>query len=156
MNKFVYMASVLFFLSCANNAAKHEGHDTAAPMISDTAAADHTMAEVKPMVTADHYYGLLPCADCSGIQTEITLTSDNKYVIHAIYEGRKSAGPGSNEFSEEGTWMQHGTDTVHLQGRKSGPAMYIKTDSSIIQLDMKGQRITGQLAEKYELKKTGK
>jgi hypothetical protein len=49
--------------------------------------------------------------------------------------------------------MLHGADTIHLAERKNAPSMFIRTDSSLIQLDMKGKRITGKLADKYILKK---
>lgn len=148
---------VLLLVSCGNGGDHAGGHmaDTGSVPLVDTAVADHTHVDVQPRGTVDHFAGVLPCADCGGIETEISLTSDHKYTVHTIYQGRKSKGPGSNEFSEEGSWMQHGSDTIHLQGRKEGPSMFIRTDSSLIQLDMKGQRITGQLAARYELKKIG-
>jgi hypothetical protein len=40
-----------------------------------------------------------------------------------------------------------------FNGCEDEPSMYIRTDSSLIQLDMSGKRITGKLAGKYELKK---
>lgn len=157
MNKFMVILASLFILSCGSG-DKHDGHtaDTGSAPAPDTAVTDNTRTDVAAKPTVDHYAGELPCADCEAIETEISLISDRKYMIHTIYRGRKAKGPGSNEFSEEGEWMQHGSDTIHLQGRKDGPSMYIRTDSSLIQLDMKGQRITGKLADRYELKKTGK
>jgi uncharacterized lipoprotein NlpE involved in copper resistance len=105
-----------------------------------------------PKLAVDHYYGTLPCADCAGIETELSLKSDSTWMMHIIYDKRPAKGPGSNEMSEEGMWMMHG-DTLHLMGRKDAPSMYIKTDSSLIQLDMNGKKIEGKLAEKYVLKK---
>lgn len=158
MRKLLFIIASLIVLSCGSSTDKHEGHvsDTGSVLAADTALADNTRTDLEPRVTVDHYAGELPCADCEAIETEISLTTDRKYVLHTIYKGRKAKGPGSNEFSEEGTWMLHGTDTIHLQGQKDGPSMYIRTDSSLIQLDMKGQRITGKLAGRYELKKIGK
>jgi uncharacterized lipoprotein NlpE involved in copper resistance len=157
MSKFLFIIVSLFLLSCGGG-GQHEDHssDTGSVPVSDTVMADNTRTNVEPQVSVDHYAGELPCADCEAIETEISLRSDRKYMIHSIYRGRKAQGAGSNEFGEEGAWMLHGADTIHLQGRKSGPSMYIRTDSSLIQLDMNGQRITGKLADRYELKKTGK
>lgn len=159
MNLLFMMAS-FFVLSCGGSGGgdQHDAHvsDTGSLPVADTAIADNTRTDLEPQITVDHYAGELPCADCEAIETELSLTTDRKYTLHTIYRGRKAKGPGSNEFSEDGEWMLHGTDTIHLQGRKDRPSMYIRTDSSLVQLDMKGQRITGKLANRYELKKIGR
>lgn len=164
MNKLLIIAASFFVLSCSSgrderapnrSGAQHDGHvlDSGSLPIVDTAKADNTRNDAETKITVDQYAGELPCADCEAIETELSLTTDKKYMLHTIYRGRKAKGAGSNEFSEEGIWMLHGMDTIHLQGRKDAPSVYIRTDSSLIQLDMKGQRITGKLANRYELKK---
>jgi uncharacterized lipoprotein NlpE involved in copper resistance len=166
MEKLQIIAASFFVLSCSSGGderapnrtrAQHDGHvlDSGSLPIVDTANADNTRYDAEAKITVDHYAGELPCADCEAIETELSLTTDNKYMLHTIYRGRKAKGAGSNEFGEEGTWILHGMDTIHLQGRKDAPSVYIRTDSSLIQLDMKGQRITGRLANRYELKKIG-
>jgi uncharacterized lipoprotein NlpE involved in copper resistance len=140
-----------FFLLASCGTDQKESQTEAA---TDTVKTEVvTVAPTPPPVTTEHYAGTLPCADCAGIQTELTLKSDSTWAMHIIYDKRPAKGPGSNEFSEEGKWMMHGADTVHLMGRKEAPSMYLKTDSSLIQLDMKGKRIEGKLASKYVLKK---
>ena len=54
---------------------------------------------------------------------------------------------------ETGRWMLHGRDTVQLLDVTDGPSKYLKTDTSLIQLDAAGERMTGMLASQYELKK---
>lgn len=152
-NKLFVIAILLITMAC-NNAEKHTEHNTGEMAgTADSLTADSAAVIAAPVVTAEHYFGVIPCADCTGIETEIDLKSDNTYLVHSIYLGRKSTGPGSNEFSETGTWMLHGADTIHLAGRKNAPSMYIRTDTSLIQLDMEGNRIKGKLADKYILKK---
>ena len=138
-----------------NQAEKHTEHMTdEAATPADSLKPDSATVVAEPAITAEHYFGVIPCADCTGIETEIDLKSDHTYLVHSIYLGRKSTGPGSNEISETGTWMLHGNDTIHLADRKNAPSMYVRTDTSLIQLDMEGKRITGKLAEKYILKKS--
>ena len=151
---FVTVAFSILILACSH-LEKHAEQmtDEMSGKTADSTKADTTTLVVTPPVTSVNYYGLLPCADCKGIETDIALKSDYTYSIHTIYQGRKSTGPGSNEFNETGTWMLHGADTIHLADRKSGPSMYIRTDTTLVQLDMKGNRITGKLAGKYILKK---
>ncbi len=153
-NKLFAIAVIFITLAC-NNAENHEGHNTGEMAVTaDSIAADSAAVIAAPVITADHYFGVIPCADCTGIETEIDLKSDKTYLVHSIYLGRKSTGPGSNETSETGTWMLHGMDTIHLVGRKDAPSMYMRTDTSLVQLDMNGKRITGKLADKYILKKS--
>jgi uncharacterized lipoprotein NlpE involved in copper resistance len=153
--KYVFIASILFLAMACNNAEKHaEQMADSAVVATDSPAKDTASMVAEPAVTSVHYSGTLPCADCTGIETEIDLKSDYTYSIHSIYAGRKSTGPGSNEISETGKWMQHGEDTIHLADRKNAPAMFIRTDSSLVQLDMNGKKITGKLADKYILKKS--
>jgi uncharacterized lipoprotein NlpE involved in copper resistance len=145
------LLAVILFAACNQGEKKAEDHS----QHGETAAATDTAMQAAPEITASTYFGVVPCADCEGIETTLTLKSDYRYQLHTIYQGRKSAGPGSNEISSEGTWMLHGADTIHLRDVKDGPSMYIRTDSSLVQLDMKGNRIEGKLAAKYILKKNG-
>jgi uncharacterized lipoprotein NlpE involved in copper resistance len=154
MKNTLFVIAVIIATMACNNAEKHAEHNTGEMAgTADSPAADSAADIAAPVVTADHYFGIIPCADCTGIETEIDLKSDKTYLVHSIYIGRKSTGPGSNEISETGTWMLHGTDTIHLAGRKNTPSMYIRTDTSLIQLDMEGNSIKGKLADKYILKK---
>lgn len=144
----VTFGCLLLLASCGNPETASEK-----PTVVDSVIAKADTVAAAPVVTSTTYAGTLPCADCAGIQTELTLRSDNSWAMHIIYDKRPAKGPGSNEFNEAGEWMLHGADTVHLMGRKDAPSMYIRTDSSLIQLDMRGKRIEGKLASKYVLKK---
>jgi copper homeostasis protein (lipoprotein) len=149
---FFFIGLVVVLSACGSNEQKTEEPTLVS---ADTAiGADSNSRPPVEVTTVEHYAGQMPCADCESISTEISLKSDSSYMIHMLYNGRKAKGPGSNEKSEEGKWMIHGADTVHLMGRTDAPSMYIKTDSSLIQLDMKGKRIEGKLKDRYELKKS--
>ena len=100
---------------------------------------------------AGTYSGLLPCADCEGIQTVINLTKDLTYHIRTKYMGRKDAPiENSGLFS----WTKEGSK-IELLGYKAGtmPVFYLVGENKLIQLDMQGNRITGKLADNYILKK---
>ncbi|MFL5354882.1 copper resistance protein NlpE [Archangium sp.] len=45
------------------------------------------------------YEGVLPCADCTGIQTELMLLADGSYVIRETYQGK-----GDNAFESRGRY----------------------------------------------------
>lgn len=92
------------------------------------------------------YKGVAPCADCEGIETEITLSKNLTYVIKTKYLGK---GDGKM-FEETGSfvWDKKG-NTVSLQGINARPSQYKVGENQLIQLDMEGKIISGPLAEKY-------
>lgn len=144
---------VLLAVACNDNAGKTnedaKGRDTAASNVDSLANAAPTPAP--PLVMAS-YTGLLPCADCEGQEVTLDLLSDSSYRKRNLYMGRKSTGPGSNEFTDTGKWVMRG-DTLILD-IKNAPGKYLKISENLVQLDMEGKRIAGKLADKYVLKKT--
>lgn len=98
---------------------------------------------------AGTYRGTLPCADCEGIATELTLNQDNTYWLKTSYLGK-----GVSEFEEKGTfsWNEAG-NTITLSGAKNKPSQYFVAENKVIQFDMAGNKITGSLSENYILKK---
>ena len=95
------------------------------------------------------YTGVLPCADCEGIQTEITLNEEGTYAKKMIYLGKGD----SNSFEEKGdyTWNAAGQQ-ITLEGQKA-PNQYFVGENTLTQLDIEGQKIEGDLATRYVLKK---
>jgi len=95
------------------------------------------------------YKGMLPCADCEGIEIEIILGEDHSFVKRTIY-----LGTGGKVFEEKGfyNWNSKG-NTITLSGIKSGPDQYFVGENKLIQLDVDGNVITGKLADKYVLRK---
>ncbi|WP_336518074.1 copper resistance protein NlpE [Pollutibacter soli] len=98
------------------------------------------------------YSGVIPCADCEGIESIVSLRKDFTFTGRLLYMGRKSTGAGSNELNQSGSWMRHG-NTIHLVEKSGGATYYLQTDSSLIQVDDKGERIGGSLADKFVLRK---
>lgn len=96
------------------------------------------------------YKGVLPCADCEGIQTEITLLKDETYSKKTKYLGKDD-----KVLEEMGdyTWKEDG-NTLILEGINTDPIEYLVTENSLMQLDMQGNKGTaGDVSDKYILKK---
>ena len=94
------------------------------------------------------YAGVIPCADCDGINVRMTLNNDMSYQISYQYMGL------SNEpflFSGNFTWDDSG-NTVILDNNDL-PSRYKVAENKLIQLDMTGNEITGELADNYILTK---
>jgi copper homeostasis protein (lipoprotein) len=98
---------------------------------------------------AGSYTGTLPCADCPGIETQIDLTYEGQFVKKTRYLGKNDAQ--ANEISGKYTWNEAG-NTITLEGVE-GANQYFVGENTLSQLDQQGQRITGQLAENYMLRK---
>lgn len=47
------------------------------------------------------FAGILPCADCAGLDTTLTLNPDNTYSLSEIYQGKNDDEP----FITNGTWQ---------------------------------------------------
>lgn len=97
---------------------------------------------------AGTYRGLLPCADCPGIRTVLTLDSEGTYVLQTRYLDR-----GDEIFIEEGTFAWDASGSRITLSEESGGRMYLVGENRLIQLDGDGQRITGDLADLFVLTK---
>ncbi|MBD3630536.1 copper resistance protein NlpE N-terminal domain-containing protein [Cyclobacterium sp.] len=95
------------------------------------------------------YEGILPCADCEGIATSISLDREGKYLKVIRYMGERE-----EEFRQEGRfeWNPEG-NTITLSGMDDAPNQYLVGENQLFHLDMEGKRITGDLANSYVLKK---
>ncbi len=139
------------------------------PVVNDTETAEEMdTVQVQEMHTtkdtvdwAGTYKGVLPCASCEGIDTEITLNADGTYSEKTTYITTK---PGGGEVdTETGTFVWDATGTTvilteHDDGdvdsdNDDGKRAYLVTEGQMQALDAAGQVITGPLAENYILKK---
>lgn len=96
------------------------------------------------------YEGTVPCADCEGIETSITLNHDLTYIVKTKYLGKDEG-----VFERRGTfaWNEAGGAIV-LDDTSGGPNRYLVGENALFQLDREGNRIAGDLAEKYVLRKS--
>lgn len=96
------------------------------------------------------YQGVLPCADCDGLVTTLTLNKDKTFKRVMVYKGKSDQA-----FEESGkfTWDNTGS-VVMLQGITGSPSYYKVGENQVMQLDLQGKAVEGELAEMYILKKT--
>lgn len=93
------------------------------------------------------YTGKVPTASGEGMVVSLTL-QDSTYVKKTEYVGKKEKFENKGKY----TWNVQG-NTVILDGIKGAPNQYFVGENTLIQLDMEGKRITGELADQYILKK---
>ena len=141
--KILYAFFLLVLLSACN--ASSDG-------IAATDSAFKTVVPETAIINAEECVGRLPCADCEGIDVSLQLNkNDNSYIMNSVYKGSR-VDSSNNSFKDTGTWSTHGVDTLVLSGRNN-PVKYIKTDSTLTQLDGDGKVITGSLAGMFVLHK---
>ncbi|UGU18022.1 copper resistance protein NlpE [Sinomicrobium kalidii] len=96
------------------------------------------------------YEGTVPCADCEGIKMTVTINEDHSFKEVYEYLGVEK----ENTFSDEGTWeIQESTITFRPK-EGDNKRMYFVGEGFIQALDQEGNKIDGDMAEMYILKKT--
>lgn len=97
------------------------------------------------------YIGVLPCADCDGIQTTMVLNANKTYVLETKYLGKSTQ---INKQTGTFSWNKAGnTIVLNNADKQAVPGMYFVGENNLTRLDMEGNRITGTLANNYVLAK---
>ncbi|POT55855.1 copper homeostasis/adhesion lipoprotein NlpE [Citrobacter amalonaticus] len=95
-------------------------------------------AELKPMQQS--WRGVLPCADCEGIETSLFLEKDGTWVMNERYQGVRDE-PSS--FASYGSWART-ADKLVLTDSKGEKSYYRAKGESLEMLDREGNPITSQ------------
>lgn len=95
------------------------------------------------------YEGTLPCADCGGIKTILTVNADSTYYLKSEYLGVKDG-----VFETNGVYNLLNGDLLELITPSSGEKTYYKIqENAVVLSDEQGTVNQGELAEYYVLKK---
>lgn len=117
---------------------------------SSAPAAANTPVESEAKDIAGLYAGTLPCPDCDGIETSLTLSEGMVYTLEQKYLGKSPAL----------TTQQSGKFTLNLEGKTitlegldaaTQPTKYLFRENDLVQLGPDGNSIAGDLADKYIL-----
>ncbi len=121
----VMAASALFVLMGCHNRAEME-------------VLEPTQAEaLKPMQQS--WRGVLPCADCEGIETSLFLEKDGTWVMNQHYQGAKAP----STFASYGTWARTADKLVLTDS--AGEKRYFRAKGEGLEmLDMQGNPIVSQ------------
>jgi uncharacterized lipoprotein NlpE involved in copper resistance len=141
------LMGILSLYSCSPN--NTSGAITTA-QTSDAAFTDNDHSSRNALDWMGMYKGIVPCADCDGIETILYLSAGDSFVLETKYLGN---GEGK-VFKKAGsiTWNEAGNQ-IRLSNLENAPNQYFVGENKLIQLDQAGNKITGQLADKYILTK---
>lgn len=102
------------------------------------------------------WLGVLPCADCDGIQTRLQLRTDAdgaRYLLEETYLG----GPGENRFVQEGGWREEVTeingepaDVYRLDPDGPGRWFWVQPDGALEMLEAEGRPAPDGLAYRLQ------
>ena len=95
------------------------------------------------------YTGTIPAADVDGINVRMQLKKDNTYELTYDYIGKPEAA-----FTFTGSFRWDDTGNVITIEIADAPSHYKVEENRLIQLDMEGNLITGDLADNYVLQKS--
>jgi uncharacterized lipoprotein NlpE involved in copper resistance len=93
------------------------------------------------------YTGVTPSASGTGIEVQLTLRADQTYTLIYNYIDKSGYTAGNSTFR----WDK--TGGVIILKDTDAPPYYKVAEDRLLQLDMQGRKITGNLADMYILKK---
>lgn len=93
-----------------------------------------------------NYRGIIPCADCEGIETTVSLHKDMGFEVMSIYLG-KNVKPRLDKGKI--SWSPDGNSITLIIAMNHIYAKYKVLEGTLIQLDMDGKEIGGPLSAMY-------
>lgn len=135
----LFLALTFLFIACGSPSDESEPDFVPPDMHNSMIALDW----------AGTYHGVLPCADCEGIDTKIILRDDLSYQKEKIYLGKSEEvylNYGTFSWSEDGNRIR-----LHDLNPAQTPGLYHVGENRLFQLDIDGNRIEGRLADHYML-----
>lgn len=152
--KLVLVLGAALLLAACNDTKKEE-------VVTPEVIEQNTQAEFVDEHTSENsldwagiYKGQLPCADCSGINVELTLEDNGHYLYKQTYLETRD---GDQTFDEEGsfTWNNAG-QVVTLDGTEGGPdgaVRYFVGENVLFPADKDGKIIEIESQFDYNLHK---
>ena len=154
MKRTILVISLLGLALSACSKPTHEASQDIQSTAQTQAAEQHEAAT--PSVDSDHnaqnsldwagtYKGVLPCADCTGINTTLTLNPDHTYQYSEQYQvkdAEKTESKGSFSFDSTGS-------IVTLDGNANQQKLFVGENYLEIRNAKTGEKIDSALGEEY-------
>jgi len=102
---------------------------------------------------AGTYWGIIPCADCPGIETKIKINNDESFVLTTNYLEVENS---ENIIEGKFTWTDNGNSIeLSADSENENPTILKIEENQIKYLNLDGTEIEGELADNYILAKNG-
>lgn len=148
------LGAAMLLAACNDDANKTEVVTPAIVEQNSEAAMQGEHTSQNSLDYAGVYKGQLPCADCSGINVELTLEYDGSYDYKQTYLDVK----GKDETSDQQgrfTWNKAG-QVITLEGTTGGPfneVRYFVGENVLLPADAEGKVMESDLPFDYSLHK---
>lgn len=151
MKKYIASFAILA-LGVVVGCQKNSSSETVTTSQSDTVAVENTHLPTgdtseNAIDWSGTYEAILPCADCPGIKTILTLNPDKTFTINEEYIDRDVKSEDRGGFS----WDSTGS-VIKLEGTNT-KYQYKVGENQLFQLDTEGNVIDGPMKDLYILKK---
>lgn len=132
---------VFFLVACTGISCEHGGEKLA----NNAKREDHSNLP-EPLGV---YQGVVPCGDCEGVETTLTLQDSSEFLLSLIYIGKVT---DKVEISGSYSW-EESQKQIRLQGFDPDvlPTYYELEENALVQLDLDGSKIDGTLKDRYRL-----
>lgn len=142
-----------FFTSCGEHTSSTTGEDGEShiqKMSSDAnGPAAETIDTMSPGKMTGTYSGSLPCGDCEGIKTALSLKRDDTFVLNTEYLGKNTT-----DIQVVGTYSYDDqSNIITLENAADGPSIFLYENGDIWILDQNANRIEGEYSNRYLLTK---
>lgn len=145
---FIITLSASLFLSCKEEAKSDGDFNEQKEIVNEEQNMDgHT--SINSLDWQGTYEGTLPCDGCDGTFTELTISTDNKFVLNST----KMSGDKKEKTSEKGLyqWDESGSNiSMEINGET---ILYKVGENKLILLDKNGNLIPETKTKQYFLLK---
>ncbi|SIT20794.1 Uncharacterized lipoprotein NlpE involved in copper resistance [Chryseobacterium ureilyticum] len=151
------IGAALFLASCSKKEATETSGSTTDSATALPSTLSDSIVKATPSAAGDTsenaldwngtYEAVVPCADCSGIKTSLTLNDDKTFNITEEYLDRNSKN------NDKGTFSWDSTGSIITLKGKTANYKYKVGENILIQLDMDGKEIDGPNKDLYVFKK---
>jgi len=148
MKRFL-LATLVFLAACSEPSTDSAPTAGAGAPANATPVADAAHNSRNSLDWPGTYAGTVPCADCKGIRTTIRLQADGNFTRELLYLGKSNVPVRDAGMF---TWNDAGS-IITLASENGEPQQYQVGENRLFHLDRSGNRIAGELADRYVLEK---
>ena len=140
-----FILTLFVIFSCQSKSIQTEEKQVETKAEAKAIAKEHNSKN--SLDWAGKYEGTIPCADCEGIKYIVELKKDNNFFIEQEYLGKETV------YQDEGFYKWDASNNIlHLNSNVT-PLILKVEENQLKVLDQEGKVITGNLKDKYILKK---
>lgn len=143
----IFLLMFILFSSCKEATNETQSTDSKEPL--KESSTTYSANSQNSLDWDGTYFGQLPCADCVAIETTLELNSDLSYQLKTKHV--KNENVTLDSIRGKFKWIDG--SFVQLEGisKEHQASMYKVEENRLRQLDLDGNIIEGDLAEKYIL-----